>query len=35
MMKGLPDTGSHPAKMGIEINYCEGLPREKYYVVCV
>jgi hypothetical protein len=27
MMKGPPDTGSHPAQMGIGVSYCEGLPK--------
>ena len=25
---GLPDTGSHPAQMGIRVNYNEGVPKE-------
>ena len=33
-MEGLPDTGSHPAQMGIRVNYNEGVPREDCRV-CV
>jgi hypothetical protein len=29
MMKGLPDTGSHPAQMDIGVSYCEGFPKEN------
>ncbi len=29
MMKGLPDTGSHPAQMSIGVSYCEGSPKEN------
>jgi hypothetical protein len=29
LMVGLPDTGSHPAQMGIGVSYCEGRPREN------
>jgi hypothetical protein len=32
MRKRLPDTGSHPAQMGIEISYYEGFPEEQYTV---
>ncbi len=34
LMEGLPDTGSHPAQMGIRVNYNEGAPREDCKV-CV
>ena len=34
MMKGLPDTGSHPAQMGIGVSYNDGVPRENI-VKCV
>ncbi len=34
LMEGLPDTGSHPAQMGIRVNYNEGVPREDCKV-CV
>ncbi len=33
-MEGLPDTGSHPAQMGIRVSYNEGIPRENCKV-CV
>ncbi len=35
LVEGLPDTGSHPAQMGIGVSSCGGFPREKYHVVCV
>ncbi len=27
LMEGLPDTGSHPAQMGIGVSYNKGVPR--------
>ncbi len=33
-MEGLPDTGSHPAQMGIRVSYNERVPRENRKV-CV
>ncbi len=29
LMEGLPDTGSNPAQMGIEVSYNNGVPREN------
>ncbi len=29
LMEGLPDTGSHPAQMGIGVSYNKGVPREN------
>ncbi len=29
LMEGLPDTGSHPAQMGIGVSYNKGAPREN------
>ncbi len=29
LMEGLPDTGSHPAQVGIGVSYCEGFPKEN------
>ncbi len=29
LMEGLPDTGSHPAQMGIGVSYNNGVPREN------
>ncbi len=34
LMEGLPDTGSHPAQMGIRVNYNEGAVKEDCKV-CV
>ncbi len=34
LMEGLPDTGSHPAQMGIGVSYSKGVPRENI-VKCV
>ncbi len=28
LTEGLPDTGSNPAQMGIEVSYNNGVPRE-------
>jgi hypothetical protein len=29
LMEGLPDTGSHPAQMGIGVSYNKRVPREN------
>ena len=29
LMEGLPDTGSNPAQMGIEVSYNNGVPGEN------
>ena len=34
LMEGLPDTGSHPAQMGIGVSYGKGASRENM-IKCV
>jgi hypothetical protein len=29
LVEGLPDTGSHPAQMGIGVRYNDGVPSEN------
>ncbi len=34
LLVGLPDTGSHPAQMGIRINYMKGFLEKIVKYVC-